>query len=389
MASETSYDPAAVQFEDTPPLMERIPDMTIDELLTYLMEKDQLEDDSPEYLLVNQRFKKLELLANMKRIKRTLEGSDDEKSGSTKRAKTEFKYTNIIKLEPTATLRQFADWKADMTNLFNGSPSKFCTNSMKLIAAQQYMADQTKALWRTHLRSASSDDTWDKFLQWAQTVVARGANFMATIAQEHHEAHQKENQSPIKFDAYLSSLESVMDERSQPVQAIDFFTRLSRRLRARMEMSGRDHLPTTRQEMVAFAQRVWHGLEQSNITKGKDKDFRLSKDLPAFSSPFRTRVEKNRGHLGPRGRGAQGGPLASRITHPTRTPKANEFPTGRNNKGETCCFKCGSTKHFAKICDGSGPSDAKEPPKDKKPKIQQVKKKQLDISDSDSDSSEN
>jgi hypothetical protein len=326
----------------------------------------------------------------MKRVKRTLEGSDDERSGSTKRAKTEFKYTNINKLEPTATLRQFADWKADMMNLFAGSPSKFHTNSMKLIAAQQYMTDQTKALWRTHLRSSPSDDTWDKFLQWAQIAVARGANFMATIAQEHHEAHQKENQSPVKFDAYLSSLESVMDERPQPVRAMDFFTRLSRRLRARMEMSGRDQFPTTRQEMVAFAQRVWHGLEQSNITRGKDKDIRFSKDQPVSSSSFRNRIEKNRGYLGKRGRGGRNGPLASRITDPTRTSKAEEFPTGRNDKGESCCFKCGSTKHFAKTCDGSGPSDAKEPQKDKKPKIQQVKKKQLDdISDSDSDSSEN
>jgi hypothetical protein len=224
---------------------------------------------------------------------------------------------------------------------------------------------------------------------------------MASIAQEHHEAHQRESQSPVKFDAYLSSLESVMDERSQPVQAMDFFTRLSRRLRAKMEMSGRDQLPTTRQEMVAFAQRVWHGLEQANVTKGRDSNFRSSKDQSLSSFPFRTRVEKNYGHFGRRGRNS---PLASRITDPTRTTKANKspngitkfsngtnkFPTGTNDKGEHCCFQCGSTKHFAKTCDGSGPSDTKEPPKEKKPKVQQVKKKQLDdLSDSDSDNSEN
>jgi hypothetical protein len=292
-----------------------------------------------------------------------------------------------------------------MTNLFDGSPSKFRTNSMKIIAAQQYMTDQAKALWRTHLRSAPTDDTWDNFLQWAQIVVARGANFMASIAQEHHEAHQRESQSPVKFDAYLSSLESVMDERSQPVQAMDFFTRLSRRLRAKMEMSGRDQLPATRQEMVAFAQRVWHGLEQANVTKGKDSNFRSSKDQSLSSSPFRTRVEKNYGHFWRRGRNS---PLASRITDPTKANKflngtnkfpngtnkfltgTYKFPTGTNDKRESCCFKCGSTKHFAKTCDESGPSDAKEPPKEKKPKVQQVKKKQLDdLSDSDSDNSEN
>jgi hypothetical protein len=402
-ASEAEYDPAAVM-DHPSPLLERIPEMTIDELLI-LMEEDQLEVNSPEYALVSQRFKKLQLLADMKRVKRTLEGSDDEISGPSKRAKMEFKYTNISKLEPTATLRQFADWKADMTNLFDGSPSKFRTNSMKIIAAQQYMTDQAKALWRTHLRSAPSDDTWDKFLQWAQIVVARGANFMASIAQEHHEAHQKESQSPVKFDAYLSSLESVMDERSQPVQAMDFFTRLSRRLRAKMEMSGRDQLPATRQEMVAFAQRVWHGLEQANVTKGKDSNFRSSKDQSLSSSPFRTRVEKNYGHFWRRGRNS---PLASRITDPTKANKflngtnkfpngtnkfltgTYKFPTGTNDKRESCCFKCGSTKHFAKTCDESGPSDAKEPPKEKKPKVQQVKKKQLDdLSDSDSDNSEN
>ena len=32
----------------------------------------------------------------------------------------------------------------------------------------------------------------------------------------------------------------------------------------------------------------------------------------------------------------------------------NKYPDSRNDKGELCCYKCGSTVHFAVNCDGSG-----------------------------------
>lgn len=115
------------------------------------------------------------------------------------------------------------------------------------------MDKKAKTLWQTHLRTSPSDDAWEKFLKWAQIMVSKGANFMATIYQKHYEARQKENQSPTSFDTYLNPLESVMDERSQAISAMDLFTRLTKELRARMEMSGREQLLTTRQEMVAFA----------------------------------------------------------------------------------------------------------------------------------------
>jgi hypothetical protein len=55
MTNEAKYDPAAVRHTPPPTLLERIPDMTINELLT-LIEENQLEADSPEYTLVDQRF---------------------------------------------------------------------------------------------------------------------------------------------------------------------------------------------------------------------------------------------------------------------------------------------------------------------------------------------
>lgn len=207
----------------------------------------------------------------MKKTKRGLEDADNDNTKG-KRPRAEFKYTNIDKLTPTASLRKFADWKADMTRLFEGSPMKFGTDSMKLIAVHQYMDEKSKTLWQTHTYNSPGDDTWPKFLLWAQQMVSQGANSQITIYQDYHDARQKENQSPSALDTHLASLESVMGEQNQTTSAMGFFTRLMKELRAKMEMSGREHFPETRQGMVAFAQRVWHGIEQTKEPRRKEKD---------------------------------------------------------------------------------------------------------------------
>lgn len=341
-----------------PPLAQRIPTMGIDDLMAVLT-SGQAQPGSPEFQLIEQRQKHFQVLATLRNAKRALEEPSPD-GPVAKRPKMEFKYTNIEKLTSTASLRQYADWKADMIQLFNGSPEKFSTDTVRLVAAQQYMDDKAKTLWRTHLHTAPEDENWLSFLQWAQQMVSQGANAELIIYRQHHGARQQENQSPVSFDAYLSSLESVMEERSTTINAIDFFTRLTDKLQARMEMSGRESFPTTRQGMVAFAQRIWHGMERSGEVKTRRQD-RQDYNRQDGQNHGRQDGQSNsqgsrqdRNHPSP-GRSQQRRlrPGETATDADQRRKKVNQYPTGKNEKGEACCYICGSTDHFARQCDRS------------------------------------
>ncbi len=185
---------------------DRIPTMSIEELMGLL--EDRTTTLTPEeFRLVKDHCERYTLLASLQGAKRKMDAPED---GAPAPKRREFKYTNIEKLTIGASLRKFTDWKADMERLFQGNTEKFGTDSMKLIAAHQYMDTKAKTLWQTHIHTNPGDDRWGPFLQWAQQMVTQGANFEITTYQEHHNAKQRPSQSPVRFDAYLSALESVM-----------------------------------------------------------------------------------------------------------------------------------------------------------------------------------
>ncbi len=104
--------------------------MNIDELVG-LIDNGRIQSDSSNYQLVDNGSN------NSKRSPgcRTSNGRPNNRPKRTiKQSKLEFKYINLEKLIPGATLRQFADWKADIANLFATNPSKFRTNFIKFIA---------------------------------------------------------------------------------------------------------------------------------------------------------------------------------------------------------------------------------------------------------------
>ncbi|KAK4205969.1 hypothetical protein QBC37DRAFT_158488 [Rhypophila decipiens] len=357
-------------YAPTQTLLQRIPRMSIDDLVN-LLDHEDLGADSDELRLIKQRIEQFQLRASLQGIKRSLE--DSSNSEPSKRQRHEFKYTNIDKLTPTASLRKLADWKADMSRLFEGSPSKFETDSMKLIAAHQYMDDKAKTLWQTHVHTTPDDNNWPDFLQWAQRLVSQGSDSQVTIYQDYYKANQREGQSPTTFDAYLSSLESVMGEHSQVSNAMNFFTRLLPELQVKMELSGRERFPETRQEMVSFAQRIWHGMVKAGAVKiRKERSDNKKKEDPKDPSqqehPGQGRSNQGHGQRGRGGRSGRGeGPTSSRQTE-------NKFPTGQNDKGEPCCFKCGSTDHFVAKCDNSGPSQGKDSKPQSTPRPQLTQK---------------
>ena len=113
-----------------------------------------------------------------------------------------------------------------MTNLFATSPSKYRGDPLKLITAQQYIDGKAKTLWRIYMQSKPQDNAWDPFLQWAEVMISRGANFTTSTAQDHYQAHQQPGQSPMSFDTYFNVLKSIIEPKTDSTLAIEFFTRL-------------------------------------------------------------------------------------------------------------------------------------------------------------------
>jgi len=373
--------------------------MSIHELIALLRE-GELEDGSEEWRKVQHRIRQHEAMMGLEALRRKrdrtdYEGNEDDTEQARPQRKKEVKYTNISKLTPQTTPRKFAEWKNDMKRLFRGAPEKYEFSSMKMVAAHEHMNEKAKSLWASHERLHPEDeDDWDKFLQWATCLIAQGADLVTTVWQEYADAIQGEHQSPQDFDAYLSSLEALMAEQPEEARAQNFFSKLQPDLRGQIQVSGRVEMPTTRQEMVSFAHRVWHGLRYANAPTtdfqgqsrrgnhssrgghsgrgnhggregyGNDRSDD-SHDHQWSSQPSRGQGQSYRGRG--RGRGGSSHHTDHCSSHTnggqddhdtTRTP--NKYPSGTNEKGERCCYRCGSTTHIARWCNDSGPVKAKE-----------------------------
>ena len=63
-----------------------------------------------------------------------LEKDFEEETEPDKKPKVDFKYTNLERFTLKTILWGFADWKADMMNLFVASLSKFRRDLLKFIA---------------------------------------------------------------------------------------------------------------------------------------------------------------------------------------------------------------------------------------------------------------
>jgi len=81
---------------------------------------------------------------DLKRYKKMLKRDFEEKMEPDKKFKIDFKYINLKRFTFKTTLRNFINWKVDITNLFVANLSKFRENPLKLITAQQYINSKTK-----------------------------------------------------------------------------------------------------------------------------------------------------------------------------------------------------------------------------------------------------
>ena len=370
------------QQQQAPSLLERIHAATMDELVEILAQ-EKMEKDSEEWVTAHTRVEQYRILVGLQNTiredparKRARSDNDDEEGPQWK--KREVKYTNISKLTPQATPREYADWKDDMQRLFEGAPVKYATDSMKMIAAHEHMNQEAKTLWSTHTRiSPESSPSWDAFLEWTTQLIGQGADLLETIHKEYATARQKATQTPQQFHAYLSSLESLIGEQTEEFRTYHFFHRLRWDVQKQINLSG-GMLPTTREAMVALASRVWHDLGQEHPSSSRHEG-RDGSD----------QHQRGRGSSSP-GSGSHGSDADT---------KPNPYSSGVNEKGERCCYKCGGTGHIARVCDKSGPAKDKneptsketkdKPPKNKSPHVNTLGSRIEDLSDSSLSDSEN
>ena len=108
-------------------------------------------------------------------------------------------------------------------------------------------------------------------------------------------------------------------------------------------MSGMNPLPQTRQEMVALATRMWEGMKNDERSKQKEAKMSSSPRDNSTSSTYRGKKDRPHETIDQKGGGKTG--KWPRGTSNKSSPK--EFASGKNEKGERICYRCGSTKHLA------------------------------------------
>ncbi|KAK9233786.1 hypothetical protein V1525DRAFT_415361 [Lipomyces kononenkoae] len=85
-----------------------------------------------------------------------------------------------------------------------------------------------RARWNAYVRiNPTKEDDYSHFLGWTRTLVRHNVSFETTVYEEYERATQRNNQSPVDFDAYLSSIERELPEVPDSVQANRFYAKLT------------------------------------------------------------------------------------------------------------------------------------------------------------------
>jgi hypothetical protein len=257
------------------------------------------------------------------------------------------KVRTVQTLRHTASLRKWGDWKGDIQRVFNADPYIYSDNDQnKIITALDYVDDDLKSLWTSHLTECPDDDKdWNAFLQWSKRNIAQGLQSESTLYKQYQRAKQRSDQPPREFNNYLLSLERDLDPKSEKEAAMAFYTRLDDDLQRQFDVNNID-LATTRSAMVDIAQRVWDGMNKRRRRPFQDhhessSSTRPNQDplKPPSKPPFPYPHQKD--SLPKKEQEDEKPSIEVSPLKPPHRAKA---------KQNGLCFRCGGRDHWAASC---------------------------------------
>ncbi|KAK9427042.1 hypothetical protein V1505DRAFT_417712 [Lipomyces doorenjongii] len=300
----------------------------------------------------------------------------------------DIKYDEVDQLTLKSSFRAWTDWKADLERVWAGAPWKYQRDNFKIIKAVSKMGKACRARWNGYVRiNPDKGEDYAHFLGWTRTLVRHNVSFETTVYEEYEKATQRNNQSPLDFDAYLSSIERELPEVPDSVQANRFYAKLNENVVKQIKISGLQTLPNTRTRMVALAQRVWEGLRLKRNTPVSEVKINGSSTVPGQSQRPRPWNKLYNGRPGRQSSGdvnKSGGNNGSG-NYKTVKSEGHKEKSTKIEKQEPTCYLCGELGHIKPDC----PHKDEQTKSKSKPRIQQQRVAQHNQASSDEDSSEN
>ncbi|KAK9258843.1 hypothetical protein V1519DRAFT_453501 [Lipomyces tetrasporus] len=245
-----------------------------------------------------------------------------------------------------------------------------------------------RARWNAYVRiNPDKEEDYAHFLGWTRTLVRHNVSFETTVYEEYEKATQRNNQSPVDFDAYLSSIERELPEVPDSVQANRFYAKLNEDVVKQIKISGLQTLPNTRTGMVALAQRVWEGLRPKRNVPASEAKNTGSSSLPVQSQRPRPWNKLYNGR--PERQWSRDGNKSSGNNdfrnHKDIESNGHKEKSSKTEKRELTCYSCGEPGHIKLNC----PCKDEHIQSKSKPRIQQQRVVQPNQASSDDESSGN